>query len=164
MFFAAVPHVGILRRLRSLDATLGDDCGRAVPEDKLHMTLLFMPEVRPELEERLLAVAASVPAPCWSLSFNSLAHWAGSSVMVLLASEVAVGLRAWQGQLATAVTKIGIASDKRLWQPHVTLRRGVTRRAEAASVAAMDWQLQSFSLFASEYGRYEPLGRWPAVK
>ena len=163
MFFAAVPHEGVLRRLRSLNSVLGDVRGKVVPEDRLHMTLLFMPEVQQELEEPLLEVAASLPAPSWPISFDKLAHWEDAGVVALLASEVAAGLRAWQGRLAECVTQIGIAPDRRLWQPHVTLRRGVTRPGKAAGVAAVDWQPQSFSLFASEYGNYELLGRWPAA-
>ena len=161
LFFAVVPPPGVLRQLSRLEIPTAASYGRAVPENKLHITVLFMAEVAPGMIPRLLAIASAMPVPGETVSFDKLEYWRQSGCLVLAASSVAASLRLWQQELAGKVAKMGIALSANSWQPHITLRREVRRKPRFTLATPVECPLRQCSLFASEAGSYRLLDGSP---
>jgi 2'-5' RNA ligase len=121
---------GLVRRQRGLPGA------RWRPTEAFHITLRFIGEVAETLADDLDAELAAVTGQALTLQLEGVgafqdgddihAVWAG------LADNPA--LRRLAARCESAARRAGLAADRRVWKPHVTL--AYLRRPEPARVAA----------------------------
>jgi 2'-5' RNA ligase len=165
LFFALWPELEVSRRL----ALLGKEAqavagGRAMRRDTLHLTLAFLGDVSPEMFDRALSVADTVPGQGFNLLLDRLECWrhnhivwAGASVLPPAAVELAEGL-------TSALRAAGFSLDRRAFAAHVTLLRNARCPEVLAQPGAIVWPARDFVLVESKLSpqgaRYEVVGRW----
>ncbi|HUZ14239.1 MAG TPA: RNA 2',3'-cyclic phosphodiesterase [Caulobacteraceae bacterium] len=133
------------------------------PASALHLTLRFIGEVAETTAEDVDAELALVAGPALSLELESVgvfqegdeirALWAGASE-----NEP---LRRLAARCEAAARRAGLAPERRVWRPHVTL--AYLRRADPARVATWVqansllksplFQVKSFGLYSSHLGQ-----------
>ena len=98
--------------------------GRAVPEENLHLTLVFLGDVEMERAEEIHEALEGARLPRPRLAFDGLATYGGDRAK-LLAMEIRPepALRELRSGCARAVRKAGVALDRARFRPHVTLIR-----------------------------------------
>ena len=168
VFFAVWPDAPAREALdvlaRDCAATSG---GRAAAASNLHLTLAFVGDVAASRVSALHAIglAASMAAPPFTLTLdrvgafrNAGIAWAGAST---LPPELAEVVRAMYGELSSA----GFPTERRAFQPHVTLARRCRKPASADLAAPIAWRVESVVLNVSEPlrggVRYRALAQWP---
>ena len=136
--------------------------GKAVPAEKIHLTLAFLGEVAPERLDEVRAAADAIRGAPFELVLDGVGSfqkarvaWAGSSglpgALVRLQSDLETGLRA-----------AGFALDERPFAAHVTLARKIAFSVTAAAMAPIRWQASEYVLARSESGSgsYSILEGW----
>lgn len=139
--------------------------GREVPDENLHLTLLFLGEInayQAQLAERAGA-AATVP-PC-RITLERVEYWPGAG---LLAAVPAAPLPALERTVRELRADLGaqLPLGREPFVPHVTLVRRVEVLA-AVPISSIEWTVEGFALVESRRGasgtpRYEPVAAWPA--
>ncbi len=156
---------------------------RAVPADRMHVTVRFLGDVDPRMVARLRddlrAAAASVAGGVAIVRFSwgerlprrIRVYWAGID-------DVGGALGRLEAAVTGVVTPLGVPPEARPYRPHVTLARVRRERgartssleAQAGAVAPAIWQgvqfpVRELVVFESELGRdgprYRALDRFP---
>lgn len=153
--------------------------GRAVPEEGLHLTLVFLGEVAPEAAEELHEALEGRRLPRPRLAFDGLATYGGDRAK-LLAMEIRPdsALTELQAVCARAARQAGVALERRRFRPHVTLVRfgsGLPPRRQPELDRALkhfgtpvgEAEAQRVVLYRSHLGEggavYEELAAYPLV-
>jgi 2'-5' RNA ligase len=136
--------------------------GKAVPAEKIHLTLAFLGEVGAERVDAVRGPAAEARAAPFDLVLDHVGAfrkarvaWAGSSglpaVLIELQSNLDRALRAAQFPL-----------DDRPFAAHVTLARKIARPVPPAPMPQIRWPAKELVLARTETGtgRYSILERW----
>jgi 2'-5' RNA ligase len=113
----------------------GLQAGRMVPEENLHLTLVFLDEIADmaaaDLHERLAAIRTAPVA----LEISGLDLFGGRRPSVLFAAvRHSEALDLLHDKVTMAARAAGITLERRRFRPHVTLARfnpGMDRRAQA---------------------------------
>ena len=116
------------------------------PTDAFHVTLRFAGEVSEAVADDFDAELNVVPGEALTLSLEGVGSFQdGDDIHAVWAGiEENPALRRLAARCETAARKAGLAPDKRLWRPHVTL--AYLRRGDPTRVAA--W-VQSHNLLKS---------------
>ncbi|MBV8782552.1 MAG: RNA 2',3'-cyclic phosphodiesterase [Gammaproteobacteria bacterium] len=162
LFFALWPDAaGRQALLTATAAAVAASAGRPVPEQSLHLTLLFLGSVAPERAAHLPGAArqasARVPQAQRRLEVElvRLAHWREAAVLAALGSasagveHLAAGLRAAVGP--------DFRLDVRPFRAHVTVARQVQRAGPLGAIAPVRWDFDAFALIESRSARGGPL-------
>ena len=163
LFFAAWPDELARRRLGALatDAALRV-AGRAVPEEKLHLTLAFLGEVDAARVEALLAAAARARGSDHEIVLDRLGSFARAKVAWIGPSEPIAGLVALQQSLAGTLAEAGFMLEAREFAPHMTLARKAATVLAPEAVQPVRWTCRGFALVRTDVGtgRYTTLASW----
>lgn len=139
-----------------------------VPAANLHITLCFLGDVSPKQHEQLTAGLASVTCPAFSLTLDTTGYWQSPKIVFTAPSVIPPALK----QLAFDVTGVaheaGIKTEKRDYQPHVTLFRKVPEdHPVALFMPDVTCDFTEFHLFESLSGRngvtYPVRQSWPLI-
>lgn len=163
LFFALWPdaHAGAL--LAGLAREMADlSQGKAVPADKIHLTLAFLGEVPDGRVREAAAAAAGVRSGAFDLALDTLGWFRGARVGWIGASQPVPELLALQSSLDTGLKERSFAGEDRAYAPHVTLARKVHRPVQRRRVEPVRWRALELTLVLSETatGRYCTIGRW----
>jgi len=159
--FAAIaipPEIGegLVRRQQGLPGA------RWRPTEAFHITLRFAGEISEALADDLDAELNVVAGEALSLSLEGVGSFQdGDDIHAIWAGvEENPALRRLAARCESAARKAGLAPDRRLWRPHVTL--AYLRRADPARVAAWvqshnllkspPFRVSSFALYSSWLG------------
>ena len=154
--FAAIaipPEIGegLVRRQQGLPGA------KWRPTDAFHLTLRFAGEISEALADDLDAELDLISGEALTLSLEGVGSFQdGDDIHAVWAGvEENLALRQLAKRCETAARKAGLAPDRRLWRPHVTL--AYLRRADPARVAA--WiqghnLLKSPPFLATSFGLY----------
>jgi RNA 2',3'-cyclic 3'-phosphodiesterase len=155
LFFALWPgqaagHALALAARQSCPAT----GGRAIPEENLHLTLVFLgsvPEARlPQLVQisRDCAAALAGTQPL-AVRFSQLEHWPRPQVLVARPFSEPQDLQRLAATLRTATIAAGFTPDLKSFRAHVTVARKVTRPPQPAPLHPIEWHCDRFALMDS---------------
>lgn len=110
--------------------------GRLVPEEDMHLTLVFLGELpEPDLDE-VHDAFGSVLAPAFYLHLHGLGFFGRSAPRSIHANvDDSPPLRHLQAKLEQAARRAGVEVERRRFVPHVTIARMKGRREDAAEVA-----------------------------
>jgi RNA 2',3'-cyclic 3'-phosphodiesterase len=135
--------------------------GRAIPPERLHLTLLFLGEVPADAEKRLIAAAGRVEGRPFDLIldragcfFRSKVFWVGPQAVPRKLVELADALHA-------ATAGVGLAPERKELVPHVTCRRDIRHVIKPVPVDSVIWAARSFALVHSVAGQYHVVSQWP---
>ena len=149
LFFAIYPPVEVQGVLATAANRLRSSCGgRAVPAQRIHLTLAFIGPTPRERLEAIIAAASPVTADPFVLSIDTLGRfrktgivWAGCS------SHEAVS--AFADTLHIALRQAGCALEVRRYVPHITLLRDVSVGISAHDAVKVQWKVSEFMLMQS---------------
>lgn len=129
--------------------------GRPVPEQSLHVTLVFIGSVAlsrlAELGDIAARVALSNVAAPFELIFDRVEHWEKPHVLVATASDSADAASASgiARALSEATFRAGFDPDQKPFRPHVTLARKVGRLTQVVDMHPVNWAFDAFALVES---------------
>jgi 2'-5' RNA ligase len=135
--------------------------GRVIAPERLHLTLLFLGEVAPEAEKRLIAAAGRVEGRPFDLTLDQAGCFFRSKVFWLGPRSVPRKLVELAGALHAAMAGVGLAPDPKELVPHVTCRRDIRHVIKPVPVDPVIWPARSFALVASVAGQYHVVSQWP---
>jgi len=148
---------GLVRRQQGLEGA------RWRPTEAFHITLRFFGEVSEAVADDIDAELNVVSGEALTLALEGVGSFQdGDDIHAVWAGvEENAALRRLASRCETAARRAGLAPDKRIWKPHVTL--AYLRHAEPARVAAWvqshsllkspPFRVIRFGLYASRMGR-----------
>lgn len=163
LFFALWPSPAEQQRLAAaVEVAVCASGGRAVPVANLHLTLVFLGNVRTDLVATLASLArgqlaATAAQDPLALSFVALEPWFRPQVLVALPEREPQVLGALAHSLVSATTAAGFAPDLKPFRAHVTVARKVPRSAARGAMSPVTWQCERVALVRSDAGPTGPL-------
>lgn len=165
LFFALLPDGAVRKRLHQLQKDLDQIGGRPVPEENLHLTLLFLGNVEADMVDAVCGIAAGIEGEPFDLVLDTLGGFRQNHARVLWVgpSEPPPELGALHQSLRRQVKRIGLRVGKGTYRPHVTLVRKADLRKKLPEGLEPDirWTARRLALLASELrpegARYEVL-------
>lgn len=165
LFFALLLDEAVRKQLRQLQKDLDQAGGRPVPEENLHLTLLFLGNVEADKIDAVRAIAADIEGEPFDLVLDTLGGFRQNNARILWIgpSELSSELGVLHQSLRRQVRKIGLRVGKGAYRPHVTLVRKADLRKKLPEDLEPDihWTARRFALISSELlpsgSRYETL-------
>ena len=159
LFFAVWPPPATARALADwARAAARESGGRATAEEKIHLTLTFLGEAKPE---KAIAGARRVRGQVHQLPVQQAAYWKHNGII-------------WAGPHDTPPEMLKLAEDlqmqlflqefileRRPFAAHITLVRKAREPRQLPGLPRIEWPVGEFLLVRSIAGRYEPLERFP---
>ena len=164
LFFAIWPDAGAAQSLRALALELASRAGgRAVPMEKIHLTLAFLGEVGAERADALVDAAGVVREAPFAMAFDQVGSFRRARVAWVGTAEPPQPLLRLQSALDEALRARGFALEARAFTPHVTLVRRVERAVARERIEAIAWRAQEMALVRSDLGSggYSTMATWP---
>ncbi len=173
LFVALVPPAPVLAAVRA--GTAGPRAGapglRWTPQERLHVTLVFLGQVAPPLVPPLTAAlaAACAPLPRPELAVRGAGRFGERVLWAALEGDLEV-LADLAAACAAAAEGCGVPVEDRPYRAHLTLARSRAAYDLRPLVAALEplragpWTARSATLVRSRPGRlpaYEPLAVLP---
>lgn len=163
LFFALWPDRPAAEALAGLAAEVARKVdGKAVPPEKVHLTLAFLGEVAEERAGDAASAAERLRVRPFGLAFDTLGWFRGARVAWIGCSDPDPRLVALQSRLAERLRDRGFALDDRPYAPHITLARKAGRPLLSSAVEPIGWRVREVALVRSEAGtgRYTTIGSW----
>lgn len=137
--------------------------GRHVPEDNLHVTLLFIGMLTAERRTTLEAALAQVEGESFEITLDRR-EVTRRGIAWLGMTEVPPELRRLHAAVSATCEALGIELERRPLRPHMTLARRA-RPQRPVIIEPISWAVHEFALVRSLRGeegvRYQNVGRWP---
>jgi 2'-5' RNA ligase len=150
-FFALWPSPEARTALTLRSAAVAKACsGRASRPDTLHLTLVFIGATPHQRVASLQSLMDSIRLPRFALRLDQCGWWRHNGIAWAGTRAAPEALIALQQALARGAEKLGFSLDVRPYVPHLTLAREAGRSPPAAALPALDWEVGSFVLVASE--------------
>ncbi len=168
LFFALWPDAAQQRLLHQLAKPYLKICGgRLMRVDTLHMTLLFLGNIKRHRLPELVKAAGRVRAPVVELELARFGCWRHNHIGFLAPAETPDALAGLAENLATELGTAGFEFDRRAFKAHVTVLRNMQNMIAAEPIAPMRWSVRSFvlveSLLSERGPSYRVLHSWPLV-
>jgi 2'-5' RNA ligase len=167
MFFALWPDPVARDSLASLARdTAAQAQGRAPAAENLHLTLAFLGDVASNRIAILQAIglAAAAAAQPFALTLDRVGAFRAAGITWAGASSTPPKLEHLVRFLASALAEEGFSTERRAFQPHLTLARRCRRPTNVEIATPIAWAIERITLNASvpESGgpRYRELGSW----
>ena len=163
LFFAMWPGPASAAALEELSRTLARTAdGRAVPAEKIHLTLAFLGHTS---VERIASAkeAARFRAHAVDGALDHVGSFRRAAVAWAGMSDPPLALLELQAKLAARLAERGFTLEERSFAPHVTLARRIRHPVARAAIESIAWEARELTLVRSETGtgRYTIIERWP---
>lgn len=153
LFFALWPDQATRQALvRATRKAVRRAGGRPVPPHNYHITLVFLGNQPGALFDEIVAAGRRVNAPPIELWLDTFHCWPRPRVFWFGPAKFPPALTRLSADLWTQMETLGLARDRRVLQPHVTLVRKVQRLPELAAPKPVQWPVGEFSLMESMDG------------
>jgi len=162
-FFALWPDAPTASALHETSVSLAEiSGGRAIPAEKIHMTLAFLGGLEPAALARAQSLAPEVTGVPFSMTLDGVGAFRNAQVAWAAPGEVPRELRNLQAALSATLREAGFELEERAFAPHVTLARRIGKRVPRAPIGPVEWRVDDFVLAESVTGtgRYEVVERW----
>lgn len=164
LFFALWPQPAVANRIAALTRELGVN-GRAIPADRIHLTVLFLGATSEALETDIVGRLPSVmPYGPIDMLLDTVGCFRRAGVAWVAPGAMPPGLADLHAALSAAATAAGLTPERREFRPHVTLARR-TRGRRSGSIDGIRWVSTELTLVesvAAERGvDYRVRRRWP---
>ena len=150
MFFALCPDARLRKNLHSLAKQYHTQCGgRIIPEENIHLTLLFLGEVEQVRLASLQQSVSGVSVCAFVFELQQFSCWRHNRIGYAAPVAETAALEELSGALHRATASAGIQCDERAFKPHVTLLRNIRQAIVAQPMTPLEWAVESFSLMES---------------
>ena len=170
LFFALWPDPIVRRQLgQCQEAMLAHARGRALPVEKLHITLNFLGSVDVSMRNQVIASAARISGTPVEFALDRFVYRKRQRMIWLGASVTPDELLELVDRLREAMGGLGIEQETRPFLAHTTMMRNVKKCAAELSEQTCDcrWRVQDFVLVRSntlpEGAEYDVLHRFALV-
>ncbi|HSH54566.1 MAG TPA: RNA 2',3'-cyclic phosphodiesterase [Methylotenera sp.] len=169
VFFALWPEILVRQALHTLATKYQSQCeARVMAADSLHMTLLFLGEVKRTRLLQLMQTADKVSVPPFGFVLERLSFWQHNRIAYATTVVEAPTLHQLAAALQQEVLAAGFLFESDVesheFTPHVTLLRNVRHVLEPQPITPITWRVDSFVLVESvttDQGvRYHVLQKW----
>jgi 2'-5' RNA ligase len=164
LFFALWPANAARDELARLARRVAaEGGGRAVPAQKIHLTLAFLGEVSDPQARLAAGIAATLKAAPFVISVDRIGSFGRSGVAWAGMSNPPEALLGLAHDLAQGLRQGGFRTERRAFAAHLTLARSMRGKLAAALAPVLRWESKGFSLVASDLrtGRYAEIEAWP---
>ena len=165
LFFALWPDPAARQALVATGRRHLRGPGRRVAPELLHATVLFLGSIDREQRACLEAHAGGLAVSAFALELRRVGSWSRSRVLWAAPEESPAPLLELSRLLRSAALACGLPVEERGFSAHVTLARKVARRHPPVDIPPISWEVDRFSLVASdtlpEGPRYEVVAQWP---
>ncbi len=164
LFLALWPGESVRASLARVAGSLASAASaKAVPAEKIHLTLAFLGEVETARMAVVREAAREARARRFEIVFDEIGSFRRARVAWAGARRVPAPLLELQSSLENALRARGFALDERAFAAHVTLARKIGRDIVRAPMPPIKWRPRDFALVRSDTGtgRYEVLETWP---
>jgi 2'-5' RNA ligase len=152
-FFAVWPDGACARALEALAPSVAEVVGgKAVPVEKIHMTLAFLGAIDDDARRRANAAAQPLRAPPFDITLDRIGAFRRARVAWAGASQAPAPLLDLQARLEASLRASGFDLEARAFAPHVTLARKAARPLPPAAIAPIPWRVDAFTLVRSDGG------------
>jgi 2'-5' RNA ligase len=161
LFFGIWPDDAAIERLSAQAAVLAKALGgRAVPPEKIHLTLAFLGKVPDERVAEAMLVRARMAA--FPLSVDFVGSFRGARVAWAGIEPAPEPLGTLYHLLAAELAERGFTLEDRRFVPHLTLVRKIERLQPRSPIEPIRWTARAVKLMRSDLGtgRYSRLGGW----
>lgn len=172
VFFAIWPSNTVKRQLYSLSDKLEVICSRQrVRAESIHLTLVFLGEMRASELDAICLAANNVKVPAFTFIVDGTRYWKSNRVVYAATSEVPPELSDLVESLKANLAANRFAFDHRDFTPHITLVRKVKPYVLPKSLSSFErpiiWPVREWMLVKSEQASdrsvYTPIKRWALV-
>ncbi len=165
LFFALWPDEDVRARLGGIARACSEQAGgRRVPDENLHLTLVFLGAVGAERARAARELVSTLGFAPFALSLDEVGFWPRPRVVWFGSSTPPDALARLLERLNAGVAALGHTPERRRFAAHVTLIRRARRRPRLR-VEPVDWPVEDLCLVRSELGaagaRYEVVARSP---
>ena len=164
LFLGVWPDQATRKQLTRLIKALGDQSGRPQHPLDLHMTLVFLGMVEPELLECVDRVAGEACFQPFTMTIDRVGYWKRPRILWCGATQIPQALEQLVNELQNGLQRCGFVPEKRRFLPHITLARKVLPIENRAILQPFEWHAEGFVLARSNTGiappRYEILKKW----
>jgi 2'-5' RNA ligase len=136
--------------------------GRITPAHKVHLTLAFLGNVKPE---KAIAAARRVEAGAHALPLEKAQYWKHNRIVWAGPRETPPALAALVETLHASLRRAGYTLEERPYAAHVTLLRSAPPPRELPPLPGVEWPVSEFTLVRSAVtnkgSAYEIVERFP---
>jgi len=166
LFFAIVPDGAARSRLDALAREAARASGgRATVASTLHLTVVFVGNVRTAAVADVRAAGDAIAWPGFEVALDVLGSFARAGVAWAAPSLVPRDLANVNRALVRGLADRGIVTDPRPYRPHLTLARRCARVVEGTIDPPIAWRVDRVVLMSSrllpEGPRYREVAGWP---
>lgn len=122
---------------------------KAIPRERLHLTLAFLGSVEKAQLPRLERAAGQVHAPRFDFELDRAGYWPRPGVAFLAPSDPPPALLALAAELKSQLAAGGFKIATRRFRPHVTLARKLRQPPGPSLAGEVHWRINEFSLIRS---------------
>ena len=148
LFFALWPNNETRGQIDKFNQTIKSEDLKKVQRDNLHVTLVFLGNVDNKSEVILRQNVESISIQPFELQFDQLNFWQKPRILCLATQQYDTQLSILVNALKKAAEQCSIKTEKRPYQPHITLARKARTKIEVKA-PRIKWQAQSFCLVES---------------
>jgi len=131
--------------------------GRAIPAEKIHLTLAFLGGVD---AAKAISAARKVQAAAFELPLENAKYVRGNEMVWVAPRETPPGLKALVERLHFELYRAEFILERRPFAAHVTLLRKAPRPKAIAPLPEVAWPVREFALVNSVNGAYQDLERF----
>ncbi|MES9943091.1 MAG: RNA 2',3'-cyclic phosphodiesterase [Candidatus Thiodiazotropha sp. 6PLUC2] len=166
LFFALWPSAEVRDQLHQCLEQGPSVKGRPHHPADLHMTLVFLGQVRAERITCIREAADSMDVQSFSLQIDHSGYWPRPKIVWAAPETTPHPLTRLVDDLKHRLTSCGFEPEQRPYRPHVTLYRKVPHHQPWRLQSAIQWDVNEFVLATSNnpgsnQNRYQILDRWP---
>ena len=154
LFFALWPSAETARALQEWARAVE---GRAIPAEKIHLTLAFLGGVEPD---KASAAARRVRADAFELPIDTAQYWRDNHIVWAGPRGMPAGLQTLVERLQLALYRAEFILERRPFAAHVTLVRKARPSKALPPLPKLEWPVREFALVNSVQGAYEDVERF----
>ncbi len=165
-FFALWPDEATAKKLYQIgQLILPDNQQRLIDWTRLHITLVYLGKVEPELLERAKQIAGQIQAAPFRLKVDQAKQWRRAKLLWLGEQTENVPLQRLFAELQLKLATLGFKPEARQFKPHISIARKYNRPQLSVQFEAVEWWVDRFYLVKSinlgNHSVYETIGSWP---
>jgi 2'-5' RNA ligase len=168
IFFALWPDKETRSSICTITQQFKDEKFRLVRKSNLHITLEFLGEVSESNQQQLIDQANLIKAEPFEIELMRIGWWRKPGVLWIGTHHSPEQLNHLVESIKQIVEQQGLETDKRSYEPHVTIARKVKQVQLPKQLFDIRWQVNSFALLVSKSTNsgveYHVVHEWPLTK
>lgn len=149
LFFALWPDEDTRKQIDHVARQFKDQNIKPVKKSNLHITLEFLGKVSAEDQEALIKKINKLKLEPFEIELKQIGWWRKPQILWIGTTHIPKELTRLVKSIKKCVKKQGLKTDKREYQPHVTIARNVKEVVIPNKELHIPWEAESFVLVLS---------------